>query len=346
MANDGDQLDDRKTHGYQSQRKVRALGLCSGGLDSMMSGLVLRQQGIEVEWVSFETPFFNAAKARKAADMTGIPLTVRPIYDVYIKMLKNPPAGYGKYMNPCMDCHTLMFKLAGEMMPEGNFDFLFSGEVLGQRPMSQNKQALGYVAKHSGHKGYILRPLSAQNLPETIPEKEGLVDREQLLDIAGRGRKRQMELAKKFGITDYPAPAGGCLLTDKNYSIRLREIFEHQDTCTEEELHLLKYGRHFRLNPENKLIVGRTEKDNEQILKYHNPATDTVIDVKDYASPIGLVPQNAPDKVVLLAASICTGYSKAPKLSPVDVEIKTAQSKKVIQVIAIQPDDVRKLMIT
>jgi tRNA U34 2-thiouridine synthase MnmA/TrmU len=215
----------------KKNKQVRALGLCSGGLDSMMSGLVLRQQGIEVEWVSFETPFFNAAKARKASEMTGIPLTVKPIYNIYIKMLKHPPAGYGKYMNPCMDCHTLMFKLAGEMMPQGNFDFLFSGEVLGQRPMSQNKQALGYVAKHSGHKGYILRPLSAKNLPETIPEKEGLVDREQLLDIAGRGRKRQMELAKNFGISDYPAPAGGCLLTDKNYSIRLREIFEHQKTC-------------------------------------------------------------------------------------------------------------------
>ena len=329
-----------------TSKTVRALGLCSGGLDSMMSGLVLRQQGIEVEWVSFETPFFNAAKARKASEMTGIPLTVKPIYNIYIKMLKNPPAGYGKYMNPCMDCHTLMFKLAGEMMPEGDFDFLFSGEVLGQRPMSQNKQALGYVAKHSGFKGYILRPLSAKNLPETIPEKEGLVDREQLLDITGRGRKRQMELAKNFGITDYPAPAGGCLLTDKNYSIRLREIFEHQDTCSEADLHLLKCGRHFRLNPDNKLIIGRDEKDNEQIRKYHNPATDTVIDVKDYSSPIGLVPQGAPDNVVVLAASICTGYSKAPKLSPVDVVIQTAQGQNVIQVIAIQPGDVRKLMIT
>jgi len=330
---------------YAMKKKVRALGLCSGGLDSILSGQVLRQQGIEVEWVSFETPFFNAAKARKASEMTGIPLTVKPIYNVYIKMLKNPPVGYGKYMNPCMDCHTLMFKLAGEMMPEGNFDFLFSGEVLGQRPMSQNKQSLHYVAKHSGYKGYIVRPLSARNLPETIPEKEGLVDREQLLDIAGRGRKRQMELAKKFGITDYPAPAGGCLLTDKNYSIRLREIFEHQDTCSEEALHLLKYGRHFRLNPENKLIVGRTEKDNEQILKYHNPATDTVIDVKDYSSPIGLLPYGAPDNVVLLAASICAGYSKAPKLSPVEVVIKAAQGQNVIQVIAIQPGDARKLMI-
>ena len=327
------------------KKKVRALGLCSGGLDSMMSGLVLRKQGIDVEWVSFETPYFNAGKARRASEITGIPLTVKPIYNIYIEMLKNPPAGYGKYMNPCMDCHTLMFKLAGEMMPEGKFDFLFSGEVLGQRPMSQNKQSLHYVAKHSGYKGYILRPLSAKNLPETIPEKEGLVDREQLLDIAGRGRKRQMELAKEFGITEYPAPAGGCLLTDKNFSIRLRDLFEHQETGTENEMHLLKYGRHFRLNPENKLILGRTEKDNRQILKYHNPATDTIIDVRDYPSPIGLVQQAAPDNAILLAASICTGYSKAPKLSPVDVVIKTGKRKKVIQVIAIQPGDVRKLMI-
>jgi tRNA U34 2-thiouridine synthase MnmA/TrmU len=311
-----------------------------------LAGLVLRDQGIEVEWVTFETPFFTAAKARKASEKTGITLTVKPIYPIYIKMLKNPPAGYGKQMNPCMDCHALMFKLAGEMMPAQNFDFLFSGEVLGQRPMSQNRPSLQYVEKHSGFKGYILRPLSAKNLPETIPEKGGLVDRERLLDFAGRGRKRQIALAGQYGLTDYPAPAGGCLLTDKNYSSRLREIFEHQDTCTEEELHLLKYGRHFRLNPENKLIVGRTEKDNEQILKYHNPATDTVIDVKDYSSPIGLVPHSAPDNAVMLAASICTGYSKAPKLSPVDVVIKTVKKEKIIQVIAIQPGDVRKLMIT
>ena len=212
--------------------------------------------------------------------------------------------------------------------------------------MSQNRQSMNYVAKHSGYKGYILRPLSAKNLPETIPEKEGLVDREQLLDIAGRGRKRQMELARKFGITEYPAPAGGCLLTDKGYSNRLRDIFEHQETCSEAELHLLKFGRHFRLNPENKLIVGRTAKDNEHILKYHNPATDTIIDVKDYPSPIGLVPHTAADNTLLLAASICTGYSKAPKLSPVDVIIKKGKKKKVIQVIAIQPGDVRKMMIT
>jgi tRNA-specific 2-thiouridylase len=328
-----------------NKRKVRALGLCSGGLDSMLAGLVLRKIGLEVEWITFETPFFSAAKARKASMMAGIPLIVKPIYPVYIEMLKNPPAGYGKYMNPCMDCHALMFRMAGEIMREKNFDFLFSGEVLGQRPMSQTKTSLRYVEKHSGFDGYIVRPLTAKNLPETIPEKEGLIDREMLLDIKGRGRKAQIKLAAEFGIEDYPAPAGGCLLTDKQYTSRLRDIFDHQQACSEQELHLLKYGRHYRLNPQTKLIVGRTEKDNENILKYHDPARDIVIDVKDYSSPIGLIPHGAEKKIVMLAASICTGYSKAPKLALVEVLVKSADRQETIKVIALQPEDVRKLMI-
>ncbi len=329
----------------KKNKPVRALGLCSGGLDSMLAGLVLRDQDIDVAWITFETPFFNAAKARKASNMTGIPLNVKSIFNVYMKMLKNPPAGYGKHMNPCMDCHALMFKLAGELMRAKNFDFLFSGEVLGQRPMSQNKSSLGYVEKHSGFKGYIVRPLSARNLPLTIPEKEGLVERDRLLDISGRGRNRQIKLAQKFGISDYPAPAGGCLLTDKNFSNRLRDLFDHQDECTEEELHLLKHGRHFRLNPNAKLIVGRTEGDNENILKYHNPTADTVLDLKDFPSPIALVPRGADKHAIHLAAAICTGYSKVPKLSPVDVVIKTSGKKKVIQVIAILPEDVAGMLI-
>ena len=329
----------------QKIKKVRALGLCSGGLDSTLAGLVLRDQGIEVEWVSFETPFFTAAKARKASENTGIPLTVKPIYPVYMKMLRNPPAGYGKQMNPCMDCHALMFKLAGKMMKDNDFDFLFSGEVLGQRPMSQTKSSLMYVAKHSGLKGYILRPLSAKKLPETIPEKEGWVDRERLLDIAGRGRKRQMALASKFGVTDYPAPAGGCLLTDVGYSRRLKDLFDHQDNSTEEELHLLKYGRHFRLNRNTKLIVGRTKKDNENIQKYYNSQTDTIIDVKDHPSPLALVPGGGSKETIYLAGSICVGYSKASNLTPVDVIVITPRGKQVVEVIGIPTADFKKLLI-
>jgi len=328
-----------------SPQKAKALGLCSGGLDSILSGLVLRDQGIEVEWVTFETPFFNAARARKASKMTGIPLTIKPIFPVYIEMLKNPPAGYGKHMNPCLDCHTLMFKLAGELMREKRFDFLFSGEVLGQRPMSQTRPSLRYVEKHSGLEGYILRPLCAKKLPETIPEKQGLVSRDLLFDIAGRSRRPQIKLANKFGISDYPAPAGGCLLTDKGYSDRLRDLFDHQDTCSEAELHLLKFGRHFRLNADTKLIVGRTQKDNERILEHHRPDRDIVIDVVNYPSPIGLIPNGGKKDAVVLAGSICSGYSKAPNFTSVDVRVTGPRGRETIQVIGIPPEDVHKLLI-
>jgi tRNA U34 2-thiouridine synthase MnmA/TrmU len=311
----------------------------------MLSGLLLRSQGIEVEWVSFETPFFTAFKARKASRITGIPLTVKPIFADYILMLRNPPGGYGKRMNPCLDCHTLMFRLAGEIMRERGFDFLFSGEVLGQRPMSQTKPSLRYVEKHSGIGGYILRPLSAKLLPETIPEQQGLVDRERLLGIHGRGRKEQIALARQFGITDFPAPAGGCLLTDKGFSARLKDLFEHGGDCTEAEFELLKFGRHFRLNRQAKLIVGRTEADNENILRRHNPERDVVLDVRDYPSPIGLLQGAADQGSILLSAAICVGYSRAPKLSPVSVVVKRPTGEEVIQTIAVLPEDVRKLMI-
>jgi tRNA U34 2-thiouridine synthase MnmA/TrmU len=328
-----------------SSRKVRALGLCSGGLDSMLAGLVLRKQGIEVEWITFETPFFSAVKARRASDTTGIPLTVKNITPVYLKMLKDPHCGYGKHMNPCLDCHALMFRLAGSIMPAAGFDFLFSGEVLGQRPMSQTRQSLRYVEKHSGFNGYILRPLSARRLPETMPEKEGLINRELLLDIAGRSRKPQIKLADEFGIKDYPAPAGGCLLTDKNYSNRLRDLFDHQKTYTEAELHLLAHGRHLRLDENTKIIVGRTQQDNENIIKYHNPKEDNVIKVNNYPGPIVLMPRGGKKDSIILAASICAGYSKAPDLAPVEVQAVTPQGHETIKVLGILPQEVKHLII-
>jgi tRNA U34 2-thiouridine synthase MnmA/TrmU len=326
-------------------RKVRALGLCSGGLDSILSALVLRKQGITVEWVSFETPFFSSKKAQQAAKNLDIPLIVKNITNIYLKILKNPPSGYGKYMNPCMDCHALMFRQAGEIMKEKGFDFLFSGEVLGQRPFSQNKQSLRYVEKQSGFDGYILRPLSAKNLPETNLEKRGLVKRDLLLDISGRSRKPQIELAKKFGITDYPSPAGGCLLTDKSFSARLQDLFDHQKTYTEAELHLLKYGRHLRLNPVTKIIVGRTHADNEQIKKYNDPASDTIFVVKDFPGPVVLMPSEGSREIKILAASICTGYSKAPNNAPIEVKAVSPQGTESIKVIGIPPQSIKHFLI-
>jgi hypothetical protein len=311
----------------------------------MLAGLVLREQGVAVEWVSFETPFFGPAKARKASRLTGIPLTVVPIYPEYLEMLRRPPAGYGKQMNPCMDCHSLMFRLAGRILRERGFDFLFSGEVLGQRPMSQTKPSLRYVEKHSGMDGLILRPLSAKLLPETIPERQGLVDRERLLAIRGRGRREQIALARRFGITDYPAPAGGCLLADKGFSRRLKDLFDHGAACTENEMHLLKFGRHFRLAPQTKLIVGRTERDNEGILRWHDPGRETVLDVRDYPSPIGLLQGEAAGERLELAAAICAGYSKAPRRAPVAVTVKSPAGESLLTVAAIAPEAVKPLMI-
>jgi tRNA U34 2-thiouridine synthase MnmA/TrmU len=339
-------IEDQSIMTHRSEPKtVRALGLCSGGLDSILAGLVLRGQGILVEWITFETPFFSADKARRASEITGIALTVQNITETYIDMLRNPVCGYGQYMNPCMDCHALMFNLAGKRMREKGFDFLFSGEVLGQRPMSQTRPSLRYVEKHSGFDGYILRPLSARKLPETIPEKQGLVDRERLLDFSGRGRKRQIQLAAEFGITEYPAPAGGCLLTDKGYSNRLKDLFKHRHTVTENELHLLKYGRHLRISPETKAIVGRTRSDNENIVKYHDPRTDTVVRVRDHAGPIGLVSGKAARNAMMLVASVCVGYSKAPNLEPVKVELKTGGKKETVTVLGLSPKDIQHLII-
>jgi tRNA-specific 2-thiouridylase len=327
------------------QKKARGLGLCSGGLDSILAGVVLREQGIHVEWITFETPFFSAEKARKASMMTEIPLRVEKITKTYLKMLKNPPCGYGKHMNPCMDCHALMFRLAGQVMEDQGFDFLFSGEVLGQRPMSQTRPSLRYVEKHSGYDGYLIRPLSAQRLDESIPEKKGLVDREKLLGFAGRGRKDQIRLAKHYGISDYPAPAGGCLLTDKGYSNRLRDLFEHQEDTPERDLDMLKHGRHFRLDENTKIVVGRTKADNDMIQRCSDPGEDTTLKIMGYPGPVVVVPNGGAEGMVLLAAAICAGYTKAPIDQPVKVKVTSLTRENTVEVLPVKPGSVSNLLI-
>ncbi len=327
------------------KKAVRALGLCSGGLDSMLAGLVLKQQDVDVAWITFETPFFSAGKARAAARQTGIPLTVREITPAYLEMLRNPPCGYGRFMNPCMDCHALMFRLAGEWMRTQGFDFLFSGEVVGQRPMSQTKSSLRYVEKHSGFEGYILRPLSARNLPATIPEKEGWVERERLLDLSGRSRKSQIKLAAEFGIKKYPAPAGGCLLTDPGYARRLKDLFAHQAETSVADLELLKHGRHFRLDAATKIIVGRTQQDNQRIQDLHLPDRETTLKVRDFPGPVVAVRGRPSAAILHQAAAICAGYSKASGEPVVEVLISGPDGQKVLETRSIPPDEARAFII-
>lgn len=326
-------------------KTIRALGLCSGGLDSILSALVLKDQGIHVEWITFETPFFSAQKARLASRQTGIRLHVQDITEDYLVMLKNPPVGYGKNMNPCMDCHAMMFNKAGQFMQVQGYDFLFSGEVVGQRPMSQNANSLRYVEKHSGFDGSILRPLSAQRLPETPMEQQGVVDRSRLLGLSGRSRKPQMALAEQYGIKDYPTPAGGCLLTDPGYSRRLKDLMDHEAKLTRSALDLLQYGRHMRLSPEIKIIVGRTKSDNHQMMRVCDPQTDTLIKVQNRPGPTVIMPGGGPDAMLFLAAAICAGYSKVPETEITSVQVRAAGENKSISVLPVTPQEAKRFLI-
>ena len=323
---------------------IKAVGLVSGGLDSMLAARILLDQGIQVLGVAFVTPFFGDEKARRAAEQLNIPLTVLDISQDHWVMLKSPRYGYGKGMNPCIDCHALMIRKAGEWMEKVQADFLFTGEVLGQRPFSQTKPSLRAVEKASGHLNRILRPLSALLLSETRPEQEGLVDRSRLLDIQGRSRKRQMAMAEGYGLK-YPAPAGGCLLTDPIFSMRLKELFSHSPDPPLREVELLKTGRHFRLSPDIKAIVGRNQKENEFIEKWAAPE-DGWARVIGHPGPMALA-LGRPDKTEDWErfAQLCLTYSDAPGDQVVPVQLGQGDRRWQIKVAKFSKEVFRQWMI-
>ena len=267
----------------------KALVLFSGGLDSMLAVKILQAQNVEVAGICFTSNFFNADKALSAAKQLKIELSTPDISEEILALVKNPPSGYGKNMNPCVDCHAMMMRLAGQIAQEKGFDFIATGEVLGQRPFSQNKEALLLVQKFAGIE--ILRPLSAKLLPETEYEKKGLVIRGRLLAVQGRQRETQMELAKKYGITEYPSPAGGCLLTDPDFSRRLLELIENWPDANKDDIEILKYGRVIWLYQDNNkilAIIGRKESDNnklEQLVKN----SDIMLKLEEIPSPTILI---------------------------------------------------------
>lgn len=253
---------------------MKAVVLLSGGLDSTLAARLIKDEGLEIIALNFKTPFCLCDRktpsgcisyARKVADNLGIEFRIISITDEFLKIVQNPKHGRGSQMNPCIDCRILKFFKAKEFMRECGASFIVTGEVLGQRPMSQHKRALNIIDRESGLEGLVLRPLSAMLLPETIPEKEGWVRRETLLNFSGRTRRPQIELANKFGIKDYACPAGGCLLTDPEFARRVRDLIHHS-AFNFVNVELLKIGRHFRLSQDTKLIVGRDEKENERLL--------------------------------------------------------------------------------
>ena len=309
----------------------------------MLAAELIRRQNIDVVCLTFTTPFFNAQKAQAAVREIGLPLLIQDITSEHLIMLKAPRYGYGKNMNPCIDCHTLMLKIAGKRMEETGSDFIITGEVLGQRPMSQNKQSLYVVAKNSGYYDYVLRPLSAQLLDPIKAERENLIDRSQLLSIQGRGRKNQIKLAADFGINDFAPPAGGCLLTDPIFSRRLRDLFSHHRDRNFRDFELLKYGRHFRIGDNLKVIVGRNNVDNEALKKLITP-DDLIFNMAKFPGPLVLLPygQETDEKI---AASLCVRYSDAPDDSEAEVICQYKNSSKTITAQANSKKDCERWII-
>jgi len=242
----------------------------------------------------------------------GINLKTVYLGDEYIEMLKNPKHGFGSGMNPCIDCRAMMFDAAKKQMEEIGAEFIISGEVLGQRPMSQHGPALRTIEKESNLEGIIVRPLSGALLPKTEPEKNGLIKRENLGMIRGRSRKPQLELAKKFGIEDPPNAGGGCLLTDPAFSLRAKDLFEHKETPTINDIDLLKVGRHFRFDQKIKFVVGRKKEENE-IIKSLALSNDVLFESRDHMGPISILRGDDLDRFEKFAAEITLRYSDAKK---------------------------------
>lgn len=298
------------------ENKIKAICLFSGGLDSCLAVKILQLQGIEVIALYIDTPFIPRPGGGKYAEIlrrralaAGGELEILTVGMDYLELIRLPEFGYGKNMNPCIDCKIFFYKQAYELLKEKQAQFIATGEVVGQRPMTQSKTTLLKQERLAGVERMVLRPLSAKLLPITIPEERGWVNRDRLYDISGRTRSRQLALAKELGITDYAQPAGGCLLTNVEFARRLRDLFDHNVTDMNDII-LLKVGRHFRLSPTVKLIVGRNQSENKFIAEMVAP-DDILLEVVEYGSPLCLLRGKEAKEFIPLAARICKYYSDA-----------------------------------
>ncbi|MDA8431446.1 MAG: 7-cyano-7-deazaguanine synthase [Nitrospiraceae bacterium] len=320
--------------------KSRAVALYSGGLDSTLAVIAALRQGIEVTAVTFLNHFgcdiTDKSSCSKdpfsAAEKFGFTVKLCHLSEKFIDIVKNPKFGHGRNMNPCMDCRILMLKEAKAFMEMTGAEFIITGEVLGQRPMSQRRDALNIIDREAGLKGLVLRPLSAKLLKPTIAEENGLVDRELLYDFGGRTRKPQMALAEEYGLTDYPAPAGGCLLTEPNYSYRLKELLDHAPDPSLTDLQLLRIGRHFRLSRGCKAVVGRDRSENDELLALTGDE-GTWMRVIGYGSPVTLLRGAAENDEVVTAAALCARYSDAGKLPEADVKVTAGAEESRLKVM-------------
>ncbi len=307
----------------------------SGGLDSVIAVHLLRQQGFDVTALHFVLPFESGlglahTSVRKYAEVLDVPLQIEEEGDEFLGMINDPHFGYGKNANPCVDCRIHRLEKAKKIMDESGASFLATGEVIGQRPMSQRRDSLFIIEKKAGLKGLLLRPLSAQLLEPTIPEMEGLVDRSKLLSIAGRGRKDQLAYAKKYGL-EHATPAGGCVLTHKEVSQRYLHLKENYKTMTLNDFKLLAYGRHFKIGPLSRLVVGR-DKDENEILEKLVTHDDHVFVMADILGPFCIGRGNFSDNEILKAASLTARYSKDRNKEVANVRISNNDSQRILEI--------------
>jgi len=304
---------------------MKAIALISGGLDSMLSARIIEEEGIEVIKVNFKIPFCHLKP--KSISTPDQNVRIIDISEKFIDLIKNPSHGFGSNMNPCLDCKILMLKEAKELLGQWGASFVVTGEVLGQRPMSQHRRGLKLIAEESGLQGLLLRPLSAGLLDESIPEKEGWIRKNALLKFNGRSRRPQIELAKHFGIKEYPNAAGGCLLTDKNFSNRLRDLIKYGQ-LTLRNIELLKFGRHFRLNNDAKLVVGRDEYENIQIEKLAQDQDHLFLPTDDFAGPTSLGRGKFDSDLLRIAGEITSYYCDRNLKSKADITYRKMPDEK------------------
>jgi len=350
--------------------KIKAVSLVSGGLDSTLATKVVLEQGVDVIAANFVSPFCRCDRghsslagprddkdmghgkagcrheAKFVSEQLGIPLKIVNVTKDFLEVLKSPKHGYGSNINPCIDCRILMLKKARQLMDELGAKFLITGEVLGQRPMSQRRDAMHIIEREAGVKGLVLRPLSARLLEPTIAEIEGWVDRQKLLNISGRGRKPQMKLAEDYNIKDYPCPAGGCLLTDPAFSRRIRDLIDH-DELTMEDIQLLNHGRYFRLTDRAKLVVGKNQHENEKLEALASPGDYLFYPAHDAAGASGLGRGDfSQGDTIRLAAGITARYFDAAKTSKnISVNVKHGDKIEIITVETFGDEETRKYLI-
>ncbi len=304
----------------------KAISLLSGGLDSILATRIIKEQGIEVVALHFTSPFCTCTKGDKGCGLQAV-RTAREL-DVevlvrlkgmdYLEIVRSPGHGYGRAMNPCIDCRIFMLKEARKLMEETGASFVITGEVLGQRPMSQRRETIRLIERESGLEGLMLRPLSAKHFPPTLPEIEGIVDREKLYDIAGRGRKTQYELVDAMSLKEFSCPGGGCLLTDPVFARRMKDLFAFEKGFTMRDVTLLKIGRHFRLRPDMKLILGRNEEENGRLNAAHMPPHVLLTPV-GFKGPTGLLAGAPRAEDLEVAGNLMALYGKTDAF-PITIE--------------------------